>query len=147
MAYRITVRVINDTNAPLDLIEKTCWKGAGTAWTESTSGYHLHMNASGSSGMLRFRSSEGEYFSVAVGVHNYKRWCDVDVNLGDSGVLTGLHPRYYDEKDGKYKMLWAQATECPAKGEPERVSDKGRKWRVEFYVAEGNELRANVVFS
>ncbi|KAK0617608.1 fungal fruit body lectin [Immersiella caudata] len=141
MSYRVSLRLINDTNVTLTIIEKTCWKGAGTAWTQSESGHHLSMNSSGSSGMLRLRSSEGEYFSVAVGVHNYKRWCDVDVNLSDSQVLTGLHPQYYNEKDAKYQALWAQATE------KEGVSEKKRKWRVEFYQAEGNELRGNLVFA
>jgi hypothetical protein len=141
MAYRINVRIINDTDVHLDVIEKTCWKGAGTAWTKSESGRLLSMNASGTSGMLRLRSSEGEHFAVALGVHNYKRWCDVDVNLSDSQVLTGLHPAYYNENDNKYKALWAQATEATG------TSSKGRKFSITFYVVEGNNLRANLVFA
>ncbi|KAK0640703.1 fruit body lectin [Cercophora newfieldiana] len=141
MAYRITVRILNDTDLDLTVIENTCWKGAGTAWTHSDSGYHLSMKGSGTSGMLRLRSSEGEHFSVAVGVHNFKRWCDVDVNLSDSDVLTLRHPAYYDENNAKWKVLWAQATRA------EGTSSKGRKFVIEFKVVDGNNLRANLTLS
>jgi len=141
MAYRLSVRIINDTGVHLDVIEKSCWKGAGTAWTRSEAGRHLSMNSSGSSGMLRIRSSEGEHFVVALGVHNYKRWCDVDVNLTDSQVLHDLHEAYYNERHAKYKALWAQATEASG------TSSKGRKFTITFYRADGNDLLANLVFN
>ncbi|KHE80301.1 fungal fruit body lectin [Neurospora crassa] len=143
MSYTIHLRLINDTSDSLQLVEQTCWFGHGTRWSQvdSTGVYVLSMNNSGSSGMLRFQNSKGgDYFAVAVGVHNYKRWCDIQVDTADDAPLTKLHPKYYDEKDAKYKALWAQASEFEAKAK------SGKTVRIKFYQAEGNVLRATVEY-
>lgn len=139
MAYTINCRVINDTADTLTVVEKSCWSGAGgTQWRKSESGRQLTMNASGSSGMLRFVTSNDEYFAVAVGVNNYKRWCDVTVNLSPSEPLTTLHPTYYH--GDKNKELKAEAAEASA------ITSKGNKVTVTFYVSDGHSLWCNIVY-
>ncbi|KAK5657987.1 hypothetical protein OQA88_2540 [Cercophora sp. LCS_1] len=141
MAYNLKLHIRNDTKDSLQLVEQTCWIGAGTLWHTVLGGYSLDMKNSGSSGMLRFLASNGEFFTIAVGVHNYKRWCDVMVNTGDSTPLIKLHPNYYDEKHAKYKCLWEQSAE------DEMTTKAGEKVRVSFYVKEGNELRGEITWS
>ncbi|KAG2043731.1 Cytolysin/lectin, partial [Suillus americanus] len=55
----------------------------------------LVMDGSGTSGALRFRNGAGEQFVVTRGVHNYKRWCDIVIDLtpGDTGVR--IQHEYY----------------------------------------------------
>ncbi|KAK1782294.1 putative lectin [Copromyces sp. CBS 386.78] len=142
MSYTLHLRLINDTSDPLTLVEQTSWWGKNTIWsqTPSTGVYVLSMANSGSSGMLRFQTSKGDFFAIAAGVHNYKRWCDVLVDTGDEAPLTKLHPKYYDDKDSKYQALWAQASEVEAK------SKSGKTVRVKFYQPEGNVLRATIEY-
>ncbi|KAK4135131.1 fungal fruit body lectin [Trichocladium antarcticum] len=140
MSYTLQLRIVNDTTDVLTLVEKSCWYGAGTAWTATESGHVLSMNASGSSGMLRFRLGNGKLFSVAVGVHNYKRWCDVQGDIADNQPLTRTHPNYYNDSDPKNKALWAQASEASA-------TANGRRVTVSFYQPEGNRLLATVTYA
>ncbi|KAK3952823.1 putative lectin [Pseudoneurospora amorphoporcata] len=142
MLYTLHLRLINDTSDPLTLVEQTSWWGKNTIWsqTPSTGVYVLSMANSGSSGMLRFQTSKGDFFAIAAGVHNYKRWCDVLVDTGDEEPLTKLHPKYYDDKDPKYQALWAQASEVEAE------SKSGKTVRVKFYQPEGNVLRATIEY-
>lgn len=54
----------------------------GGTWTEEKSDkFVLEMGGSGTSGMLRIKVSSGNTFSVIVGYHNYKFWCDAQVDL------------------------------------------------------------------
>ena len=141
MAYTLQLRIVNDTPDTLTLIEQTCWWGRGTAWTRSENGHTLAMDNSGSSGMLRFRVAEtGALFAVAVGVHNYKRWCDVQGDLAGEMPLTRVHPGYYEDSDPKNKALWAQASEASG-------SVGGRTVTVAFYQAEGQRLLATVTYA
>ncbi|KAK3315896.1 Cytolysin/lectin [Apodospora peruviana] len=126
MAYNINLRPLNDTSVTLSLVEKTCWQGSGTVW--STPG----------EGRGHF---DGAYFAVAVGVHNYKRWCDVTVNLGDDQPLTKLHGEYYNSDSPKNKALWAQASEAKAK------LKSGKEVSVGFYQKEGKQLFATLTFA
>lgn len=139
--YAINVRVINDTHDTLTLIEKTTWFGAGTEWHHPEEGRVLTMDASGSSGMLRFRTSRGDRFAVAVGIHNYKRWCDVSADLDSATPLTKLHGRYYDDKDVKNKRLWAQDEEFKV------VTKGGVAIKIVFYKVDGKTLWANLEYS
>jgi hypothetical protein len=140
MAYTLQLRLVNDAADVLTLVEKTCWFGAGTAWADTESGHTLAMHGSGSSGMLRFRTNSGALFAVAVGVHNYKRWCDVQGDIADNQPLTRLHPGYYNDSDPKNKALWAQAAEASG-------SVGGRRVTVSFYQPEGNRLLATVTYA
>ncbi|KAB8067575.1 fungal fruit body lectin [Aspergillus leporis] len=54
------------------------------------------MGGSGTSGILRFKSSCGETFTVALGIHNYNVWCDAQVNLRDDETAVKMHPEYYN---------------------------------------------------
>ncbi|KAG7285715.1 hypothetical protein NEMBOFW57_008008 [Staphylotrichum longicolle] len=153
MTYTLQLRVINDTPDVIALVEQTCWSGAGTIWSATndatqthfpdTQIHQLQMDGSGSSGMLRFRaSSSGTRFAVAVGVHNYKRWCDVQVDLADDQPLTRLHGAYYAEGDPKNAALWAQASEAAG-----TEAQSGRQVRVAFYKSEGERLLAVVTYA
>ena len=152
MPYTLQLRVINDTPDTIALVEQTCWFGAGTIWAATndttqtlfpdTQIHTLSMDNSGSSGMLRFRTSSGTRFAVAAGVHNYKRWCDVQVDLADDQPLTRLHGAYYTEGDPKNAALWAQAEQAAA-----TEAQSGRQVKVAFYKSEGDRLLAVVTYA
>jgi len=142
MSYTLGVRTNNDTTDSITLVEKSVWYyGNGGTWTDREEGHILQIGSSGTSGLLRFKSTNGETFAVAVGVHNYKRWCDVLVNLKDNETLTKLHPAYYDEKDPKFQVLWKQGSEASA------TSSEGKKISVNFYVTDGNSLKATLTYA
>jgi hypothetical protein len=149
MAYQLQLFVLNHSSAPT-LIEQSCWWGKGTAWSTNTTTtakgatvttYTLSMDASGSSGALRFRTESGTIFSVAIGVHNYKRWSDVQVDLASDNPLTKLHARYYDDKDELYKKLWAQSPEASG-----ALSSEGHEVKVGFYRTEGHALAGYLAY-
>ncbi|KAK1835658.1 fungal fruit body lectin-domain-containing protein [Podospora conica] len=139
-SYTINLNVLNFSSEELTLVEKTCWLGAGTEWERTDDGAILSMNASGTSGMLRFRTSGGDRFAVAVGVHNYKRWCDISADLDNATPLTKLHGRYYDDKDVKNKRLWAQ-------DEKFQVTTKnGVNIKIVFFKEDGKALWARLEY-
>ncbi|KAJ4288751.1 hypothetical protein N0V88_007285 [Collariella sp. IMI 366227] len=141
MAYTVQLRLLNDTSDVLYLCEQSC--GEGTSWTTVPSNapapfggsmYTLNLVSSGSCGMLRFKTLNGHVFAVAVGVHNYKRWCDLQVDLNDRQVCTVLQQGYYKEGDPKSGVIWQQADQVSA------TTKEGRKISVKFYQNEGNRL-------
>lgn len=94
MTYKLEVKIVNNTNDALTVVEKTCWYYAnGGTWTENNV---LEMGGSGTSGMLRIKASSGHTFSVIVGFHNYNPWCDAQVDLRDDDTAVKLHPEYYN---------------------------------------------------
>ncbi|KAL4746990.1 hypothetical protein BDW72DRAFT_24471 [Aspergillus terricola var. indicus] len=102
MAYILPFSIVNNTDDPLTIVEKTCWYYAnGGAWTDhdptsiSHSNLILTMNGSGTSGMLRIMASSGQIFTVIVGYHNYEFWCDVQMDLSSEDTAVRLHPEYY----------------------------------------------------
>jgi hypothetical protein len=141
MSYTIKIRLVNDTDDTLTLVEKTCWWGHSTVWTEPEGGHLLSIAASGTSGMLRFRNSDGDFFALAVGVHNNARWCDVVVDLADDAPLTQLHSAYYNDSDPKGKVKWNQASQASA------TNSKGKTVALDFYQADGYKLLASVTYS
>ncbi|KAJ5845445.1 hypothetical protein N7534_009114 [Penicillium rubens] len=98
MTYIIPVAIVNETNEVLTVVEKTCWYYAnGGTWTEEKCDkLVLEMGGSGTSGMLRIKTTSGTTFSVIVGYHNYYFWCDAQVNLHDDDTAVKLHPEYYN---------------------------------------------------
>ncbi|GAB1315392.1 hypothetical protein MFIFM68171_05602 [Madurella fahalii] len=140
MSYTIKIRIDNDSGEEFELVEQTCWWGHNTIWKHTESGHTLSMAASGTSGMLRFRNEQGAYFVVAVGVHNYKRWCDVAA-VDDNKPLTELHKKYYDDKDAENKKLWAQQSGAVA-----TLAD-GKVVELEFYQHEGHALLAKLRYA
>ncbi|GES64510.1 hypothetical protein ATEIFO6365_0008058000 [Aspergillus terreus] len=94
MIYKLGVQIFNETNESLRVVERTCWHYAnGATWTDDNV---LEMGGSGTSGMLRIKTSSGDTFSVIVGFHNHNPWCDAQVNLEDHDTAVKLHPEYYN---------------------------------------------------
>ncbi|KAF3917921.1 hypothetical protein ABW20_dc0109224 [Dactylellina cionopaga] len=141
-SYTIAVQVYQtNTNAYFQCVEKTVWNYAqGGTWTDSNGTLLLTMGGSGTCGSLRFTSDSGENFIVTLGVHNYKRWGDIVTNLGaDTGVI--ITPQYYD--DVKHK------DRCSAREKQlssyNVSNNKGRKYALEYSVAEGQNLKCNII--
>ncbi|KAF9030877.1 fungal fruit body lectin [Hymenopellis radicata] len=141
MSYKITARVYQTNPGQFFRIaEKTVWKYAnGGSWGQLNDQQILNMGGSGTSGCLRFMSDDGkEQFIVALGVHNYKRWCDVVTNLSNEQTGVVINPEYYsvpireqarERQLASYKVNNAQ----------------GRSIGVEFDVADGNDLRCRII--
>ncbi|KAF9226151.1 lectin [Gyrodon lividus] len=100
MAQVVNVRIFqqNPARGFFDIIERTCWDFAnGGAWTRAGGVHTLTMGGSGTSGTLRFRSdTTGEFFVVAVGVHNGNFWCDIVPNLAAARTGVVINGEYYE---------------------------------------------------
>jgi Fungal fruit body lectin len=142
MAYTITAQIYQtDTSTFFNIVEKTCMTyGASCDWSEIDGAHVLKMGDSGNCGSLRLVSNTGETFIVTLGVHNYKRWCDIVPNL--TPVQTGviITPEYFD---GKFPDREAQRESQLAEYS---VNDStGRNLTVSYSVSEGHSLAASVV--
>jgi hypothetical protein len=142
MSYKISLRIYQtNPNAYFNIVEKTVWNYAnGGTWSESNGEQVLTMGGSGTSGILRFVADTGEKFIVAVGVHNYKRWCDIVTNLGNDHTGVIINPQYYNSQDpdreaAREKQLSAYNVK----------NTKGRNFAVTFTVTDGNDLKANII--
>ncbi|KAF7159507.1 hypothetical protein CNMCM5623_004845 [Aspergillus felis] len=133
MSYTIRLTIRNSTSDTLTVVEKTCWYYAnGGIWTEQDCQYVLSMGGSGTSGILRFKSSSGETFTAILGIHNYKPWCDVQVNLRDDDTAVKLLPEYYN----------GGALSGEAHGEIFKGTCHGKWVGITFDKADGHELSA-----
>ena len=138
MSYRITARVYQpNTNNFFRVVEQTVFT-EGT-WDESNGEYVLSMSRSGSSGTLRFVGSGGERFIVALGVHNSRRWCDIVTNLTEEQTGVVIHPQYYDGTPGRTRARESQLSQYSVR------NAQNRNFTVNYTVAEGNDLRANII--
>ncbi|KAH9974416.1 lectin [Lactifluus volemus] len=135
MAYTITVRIYQtDSSAFFHLVEKTNWKyAAPCVWSEVT-------EPIGTCGSLRLQSDTGETFIVTLGVHNYKRWCDIVTNLSPEQTGVVITPEYYDSKHPDRVAQRERQLQSYSVS-----NNKGRKFTVSYSVAEGNNLTANVI--
>ncbi len=116
------------------------WKYAnGGTWAESYGEYVLQMGGSGTSGTLRFVGENNEKFIVALGVHNYKRWGDIVTNLTDEQTGVVINPQYYDGNAERARARERQLAEYSVK------NVQGRNITINYTVAEGNDLRANII--
>lgn len=141
-SYTINLRVINDTDDELILIEKTCWHYTSScAWTEREGSHLLSMGGSGTSGLLRFQSSAGEKFSLVLGVHNYERWCNINVDLKDDDTGTKIHPQYYAANTTESGVREKQLSEIT------KTTSKGKKLQISYYQKEGKKLLANFTYA
>jgi len=139
MSYTIIARIIDSSDVGFTVVEKATMS-SGT-WSDTDGINTLTMDSSGTSGGLRFRSTDGaEIFYVALGVHNYKRWCDIvtDLVAQDSGVK--LQPEYY-ESGKRNEMLWKQLPEI------EKTSAKGRKITVTYVKEEKSVFHVHIVIA
>ena len=130
-------------NTYFRVVEKTVWKYANGGTWDEVDGYHvLKMGGSGTSGSLRLLSNTGEGFVVTLGVHNYKRWGDIVTNLTNDQTACIINPEYYSkEHPDREKQREKQLTAY-------EVTDlQGRKYSLEYVVAEGNDLAVRVVIA
>ena len=142
MSYSITLHVYqrNPGRGFFHIVEQTVWHFAnGGTWSEANGALTLTQGGSGTSGVLRFLSDKGERITVAVGVHNYKRWCDVVTGLKPDETALVINGQYYNN-GGRDWVREKQQTEHSA------TSPSGTKVEVIYTVAEGNKLEANVIF-
>lgn len=140
MSYSITVRVYQtQPNAFFSVVEQTVWKYAnGGTWQRVDDEYVLTMGGSGTSGTIRFKADTGETFIVALGVHNYERWCDIVTGLSPSDTGVVINPQYYDSGPRAY-MREKVLKEYSVK------SAQGRQFQVIYTKADGNNLNANII--
>nr|AXS59213.1 isolectin 2b [Hericium erinaceus] len=113
MSYKINVRVYQTKpSAYYNLVEKGVWHFAnGGTWTVCEEQHLLKMGGSGTSGTLRFASVACDaYFTVALGVHNYKPWVDIAVDQPSTDTCVHVHPQWYEEGTDKAKVRWEQQT-------------------------------------
>lgn len=136
--YFIHVRVVQTDPADwYRIVEKTVFSN-GT-WGEAGGEQTLTMGGSGTSGVLRFTNPDGDNFLVALGVHNYKRWCDIVPDATTSMTGVQVHPSYYSSGDGNRNgMLWKQLANL------ESTTAKTTKVKVDYYKEDGNTLYATI---
>jgi Fungal fruit body lectin len=138
--YTITLRIYQtNPNAYFHIVEKTAWGFAdGGIWTESTNGEQvLTMGGSGTCGTLRFQSDTGEKIVVAVGVHNYERWCDIVPDVQSHQTGSTIQAQYYGA-GGRDAQREKQLSSYSV------IGASGRKVSIEYTVDSGKALRANV---
>ncbi|EAW20789.1 uncharacterized protein NFIA_113190 [Aspergillus fischeri NRRL 181] len=112
MSYTIRLCIDNGTSDILTIVEKTCWYYAnGCTWTVKDDEHVLFMGGSGTSGMLRFKTSSGDFFTVVLGMHNYNPWSGLLVNLREDDTALKLHPEYYN--GGKFSHSAPDAAYTP----------------------------------
>ncbi|KAF9545682.1 fruit body lectin [Agrocybe pediades] len=138
MSYTLTLRTYQtDPTAFFAVVEQSAWVNA--AWSDTDGVKKLSITGSGTSGGLRFQCPDTkETFAVYVGVHNFKRWCDIVVDTAENTVTT-LFPEYYKGGTPQDAALWRQAASFSA------TNSRGRKISINFSVADGNNLVANIV--
>ncbi|KAH9972597.1 lectin [Lactifluus volemus] len=142
MTYTITIRVFQtDPRAYFHVVEKTNWKfAAPCVWSEVDGTHVLIMDHSGTCGSLRFESDTGENFIATLGVHNYKRWCDIVTNLSPEQTGVVITPEYYDSSHPNREAQRERQLESYSVS-----NNKGRKFTVSYSVVEGNSLTANII--
>ena len=141
MSYSIALRVYqHPSRGYFSLVEKTCWDYAnGGTWSDTNGVQTLTMGGSGTSGILRFESDKGERITVAVGVHNYKRWCDIVTGLKTNETALVINGQYYNN-GGRDWMREKQLAEYNV------TSTVGTKVEIVYTCAEGNNMQANIIF-
>ncbi|TFY53809.1 hypothetical protein EVG20_g9960 [Dentipellis fragilis] len=107
MAYTMNVRVYQrNTSDWYNLIEKAVYSEA--SWGLAFDEHVLRMTGSGTSGTLRFVNAAGNYFIVALGVHNYKPWLDIAIDLGPTDTCVKTHPEWYTDGTQRAEARWSQ---------------------------------------
>ncbi|CAK9859161.1 unnamed protein product [Sphagnum jensenii] len=133
MSYTIHATFIQTKLHPgYSIVEMTNFR-EGT-WSENGPEHILTLSASGSSGILRFKSSDDNYFLVSLGVHNYKRWCDIVVDATPTDTGVAIHPEYYNADSPRYEMLWKQLPEL------DKTTSTGVQIKVQYYKEEDHSL-------
>jgi hypothetical protein len=140
-SYVTRVNIIQTRRSPLySIVEKTNFH-EGT-WSEDGNEQILTVAGSGS-GMLRFKSSQDDsFFLVALGIHNYKRWCDIVVDATPIGnTCTEIHPQYYNADSPRYQMLWKQLAHL------EKATSTGVNIAINYHKDDDNLLGATIIIN
>lgn len=139
MPITIKLRIINDTEDDIRVLDKH-GGSADAKWTYMKHGYALTMSHSGTSGSILFESTWAERFVLVTGVHNHKRWCDVNVDVSEDASLESVHKKYYGGHGLEDKVKWKQL------GHAKNATKKGKKVAITFYEDEGSDLAAVLVY-
>ncbi|KAJ8126000.1 hypothetical protein O1611_g7638 [Lasiodiplodia mahajangana] len=109
----------------------------GGAWADSDGVLTLTMGGSGTSGMLRFQSENGEErFTVAIGVHNWNPWVHILPDVATNETTIVLLPEYY--AGGKHSGI-PIVPKCSAQ------SSASRNFSAEFTRTEGKRYSMEIV--
>jgi len=123
-----------------DIVEKTSWWSSWGVmkWTESEGQQVFYLASSGACGTLRFVnvSNPKESFLVAVGVHNYKRWCDIVPNLTNEQTGAVINPQYYGDRSNVREQQFSKYSVQNA---------TGRTITINFTQADGQDLKADII--
>ena len=142
MSYTIHLRINQTGTDFFGIVEQTVWQYAnGGTWTCVNGETVLTMGGSGTSGTLRFKSTSGDMVLVAMGVHNYKRWCDIVTDLQPKDTGMAIHPTYYQDSGvagNRNDMLWKQLPKI------QKTDSKGKSFSVNFFKEDGNNLWAEI---
>ncbi|KAJ7503667.1 Cytolysin/lectin [Mycena galericulata] len=134
--YTITVRVFHtDPNKAVHwrVVEYGTGKG-DDEWDPIPEAPVLRMPSSGTSGSLRFVSSKGgEQFVLTVGVHNYKRWCDLVTGGSGNQTAMVINGEYYGG-GSRHSAREMQGSSCQI----------ASKYSCVYSVAEGKDLVADL---
>jgi len=140
-AYTITINILQSLFPPwrYTLVERTAKWGVDWAADSGDGLLTMKMNESGSSALLRFLvPGTRDQFIVAIGVHNYKRWCDIIPDVEEYETAMGTHMLYYNSDKPHYQKLWAQQSKAEA------TNKAGNKISINFDVADGENLKATL---
>ncbi|GJF00619.1 fungal fruit body lectin [Phanerochaete sordida] len=143
MSYTITLRIYQtNTNAFFRVVEAAVWTAAGGGTWDAVRGEHVLTVNSGSAGVLRLVSDTGEVSTVALGVHEDKRWCDIVTGLQPGQTAASVLGEYYvagGTVDRSY-MRKKQAESYAVTS----LGPQARKYTVAYSVATGANLKANL---
>ena len=141
MSYTINLRVYQaNTETFFQIVEKTVWNYAnGGTWTEANGEQILTMGGSGTSGTLRLVSTTGTSFLLALGVHNYQPWVDLQPDPTLDQTATTMHPSYYTEGTAQAEAREAQRVSWT-------VNTTGQQVTIDV-TGNGNNLRATLIIT
>ncbi|KAK7688526.1 hypothetical protein QCA50_008064 [Cerrena zonata] len=103
--YRMRIEVKSIEGQLFQVVDRGLRKPTSDKWTNtSINTFVLYLEQSGTSGNLVFLNDKTrERFSVAVGIHNDKPWCDIIVDLPEDEDASSLIDSYYGARSGR---LW-----------------------------------------
>ena len=121
----IQLTICNVIGEPLTVIEKSVWyESKGGEWSEDNGAPTFTMNGERGSGLIRFKESNGQIFSVVIGYGYRGWWVDVQTNLDVTDTGVKLLPEYYRD-GGRF------STESHEK--ITRYTSAGRTVKLEFW--------------
>ncbi|KAJ7930900.1 fungal fruit body lectin [Mycena leptocephala] len=139
--YMITVRVFQskpDSGVFFRVVEQMTRYANTNEWNVVPGGLAFKSAYSDTSGSLRFADKGGEQFIVSFGVHNFKRWCDIVTDLSTAQTAATVNAEY-NTNASRISQREKQLTHCTVS------SNKGRTIQVNYSVAEGTNLVADVI--